>query len=102
MRIYVKKEDGKMYEAFQVNENTFKFQVENKTFELSLTESDEIIDTNSLTANQKKRMTKAIFSNDDIIEQLRDAKKNIDHDYSYYSSNEFDFNKLVDETSNER
>lgn len=38
MKIYMKYDDGEMYEAFQVNENTYTFKKENKTFELSLSE----------------------------------------------------------------
>lgn len=41
MKIYVKNDDGKVYEAFQVGENTYKFKTRNKTFELSLSAPNE-------------------------------------------------------------
>jgi len=102
MKIYVKNDDGKVYEASQVGENTYKFKTENKTFELSLSESNEANDLSTLTEKQKKRMTKAIFSNEDILEQLREARKNRDSDYSYYSGDEVQFDKLVDEMNSDR
>lgn len=102
MKIYVKNDDGKMYEALQVGENTYKFQTENKTFELSLSESNNEKDFSKLPLKQKKKITRAIFSNDDILEQLRDARKNRDDDFSYYSGDELEFNKLVDDINNER
>jgi len=55
-----------------------------------------------LTEIQKKRMTKKIISNEDILEQLRDARKNRDSDYSYYSRDEVQFDKLVDEINSDR
>lgn len=75
MKIYVKNDDGKMYEAFQIDESTYTFQTENKTFELSLSESKEVYDFGAFSEKQKKRMTRAIFSNEDILEQLKDARK---------------------------
>ncbi|MEQ6376349.1 hypothetical protein RZN22_08115 [Bacillaceae bacterium S4-13-58] len=101
MKIYVKNDDGKMYEAFQVDKNTYTFKTENKTFELSLSESNEVHGFSNLSAEQKKRMTKVIFSNDDILEQLRDARKNRDSDFSYYSGDEMEFDKLVDEINSD-
>ncbi|MBW8352148.1 hypothetical protein K0H71_22370 [Bacillus sp. IITD106] len=102
MKIYVKNDDGKMYEAFQVDENTYTFKTENKTFKLSLSESNNVNDFSPLSEEQKKRLTKVIFSNDDILEQLRDARKNRDSDFSYYSGDEAEFDKLVDELNSER
>lgn len=101
MKIYVKNDNGKMYEASQVDENTYTFEADNKTFELSLKESEEDNGVSSLTEKQKKNMTKAIFSNKDVLEQLRDAKKNRDSDFSYYSGDELEFNKLVDEMNSD-
>ncbi|MDC3418652.1 hypothetical protein [Aquibacillus salsiterrae] len=102
MKIYVKNDDGKMYEALKIDENTYTFKAENKTFELSLTESEEVNDFSVLTEKQKKNMTKAIFSNEDVLEQLRDARKNRDTDFSYYSGDEMEFDKLVDEVNSDR
>ena len=75
MKIYIKNGDGKMYEAFQVDKNTYAFTTGNKTFELSLSESNEMQDLSILSEQEKKKMTKEIFSNNEILEQLRDAKK---------------------------
>lgn len=102
IKIYVKNDDGKMYEAFQIDENTYTFRTENKTFELSLSESKEFNDFSALSEKQRRRMTEAIFSNEDILEQLRDARKNKDKDFSYYSGDEAEFDKLVDEINNGR
>lgn len=102
MKIYVKNDDGKMHEAFQLDENTYTIKMENKTFELSLTESEEVNDFSTLKEKQKKNMTKAIFSNEDILEQLRNARKNRDSDFSYYSGDEMEFDKLVDEINSDR
>lgn len=102
MKVYVKSDDGKVYEAFKIDENTYTFKTENKTFELSLTESEEVNDFSSLTEKQKKNMTNAIFSNEDVLEQLRDARKNRDRDFSYYSGDEMEFDKLVDEINSDR
>lgn len=101
MKIYVKNDDGKMYEAFQINENTYTFKTENKIFELSLSESKEVHDFRTLPKKQKKRMTKMIFSNEDILDQVRDARKNRDSDFSYYSGDEIEFDKLVDEINSD-
>lgn len=76
MKIYVKNEDGKMYEASQINETTYSFQTENKTFKLCLSESEIVNDFGDLLEMQKKRVTKAIFLNEDLLEQLRDTRKN--------------------------
>jgi len=46
-------------------------------------------------------MTKAIFSNKVILDQLKDARKNRDKDFSYYSGDEINFDKLVDEIYND-
>ncbi|MBM4761388.1 hypothetical protein [Bacillus sp. B15-48] len=102
MKIYVKNDDGKMYEAFQVDENTYTFKTETKTFEISLSESSDVHGLSTMSEKQKKRMTKAIFSNDDILEQLRDARKNRDSDFSNYSGDEIEFDKLVDEINSDR
>ncbi|WP_138420460.1 hypothetical protein [Aquibacillus sediminis] len=74
MKIYVKNDDGNVFEAFQIDENTYMFKTENKTFELSLSEAKDVYGLSTISEKQKKRMTKAIFSNDDILEQLRDAR----------------------------
>jgi len=102
MKIYVKNNDGKLVEAFQVNENTYTFKSENKTFNLFLTETNDILNLSTLSESQKKQMTKAIFSNDEILEQLKDAKINRDRDFSYYSGDEVEFDKLVDEMNRDR
>lgn len=102
MKIYVKSDDGKMYEAYQINENTYTFKTGNKTFELSLSELNEVSNFRTLSEMKKKIMTKEIFSNDDIIEQLRDARNNRERDFSYYSGDETEFDKLVDEINSER
>ena len=102
MKIYVKNDNGEMLEALQVDENTFTFKTENKTFELSLSETNDVFDLSKISKIQKKKMTKAIFSNDDILEQLRDARKNSDRDFSYYSGDEKEFDKLVDEINSDR
>lgn len=96
MKIYVKNDNGEMLEALQVDENTFTFKTGNKTFELSLSEAKGVFDLSKISKKQKKKMTKTIFSNDDILEQLRDARKNRDSDFSYYSGDEKEFDKLVD------
>lgn len=101
MKIYVKNEDGKVYEAFQIDENTYTFRTENKVYEVSLTESG-VNDFSALSEKQKNKMTEVIFSNDDILEQLKDAKKNRDSDLLYYSGDEKEFGKLVDEINNGR
>lgn len=102
MKIYVKNDDGTLYEALQMNENTYTFRMEDKTFELSLSESKEGIDFSTLPEGQKKKITKAIFSNEDIMDQLRDARKNRDKDFLYYSGDEKEFGNLVDEVNNDR
>lgn len=102
MKIYVKDDDGEMYEAFQVDETTYTFKTENKTFELSLSESEPENNFSTLSEEQRKNMTKAIFSNKDILEQLRDARRNRDIDFSYYSGDEKEFDKLVDEINSDR
>lgn len=88
-----------MFEVFQINETTYTIKMGNRVFELTLKESDAVYDLKSVSESQKKRMTKAIFSNEDILEQLRDAKKNRDRDFSYYSGDEDDFDQLVDEVN---
>ncbi|MRH41210.1 hypothetical protein GH741_00800 [Aquibacillus halophilus] len=102
MKIFVKNDDGKVYEAFQVDENTYKFKAENKTFELSLTESEEVDVFSASTEKRKKNTTKVFFSNEDVLEQLREARKNRHSDFSYYSGDEVEFNKLVDEINSDR
>lgn len=102
MKIFIKNEDGRMYEAFQINENTYKVETDTESFELSISELKENYDFSALSENQKKRMTKEIFSNEDILEQLRDAKKNRDSNFSYYSGDEVEFDKLVDEIDSGR
>ncbi|MDE5413985.1 hypothetical protein [Alkalihalobacterium chitinilyticum] len=97
MKIFVKDDDGIIYEAFQMNDNTYTFSTENKTFKLSLSESKQ----GKLSEEQKKRMTKSIFSNEEVLAQLRDARKNRDSDFSYYSGDEKEFDKLVDEVNND-
>lgn len=101
MKIYVKNEDGKVYEAFQIDENNYTFSTEKKVYDVSLTESG-VNDFKALSEMQKKKMTEAIFSNDDILEQLKDAKKNRKSDFLYYSGDEKEFEKLVDELNNGR
>ena len=98
MKIFVKDDDGIIYEAFQMNENTYTFSTENKTFKLSLSESKQ----GKLSEEQKKRMTKSIFSNKEVLDQLIEARKNRDSDFSYYSGDEKEFDKLVDEVNNDR
>ncbi|MFE7060806.1 hypothetical protein ACFVAD_01475 [Sutcliffiella sp. NPDC057660] len=102
MKIYVKNDNGQMFEALQVDENTYTVKTEDKTFELSLSEAKDVFDLSIISEKQKKKMTKAIFSNDDILEQLRDARKNRDSDFSYYSGDEKEFDKLVDEINSDR
>ncbi|MGM8365291.1 hypothetical protein ACLIBG_07380 [Virgibacillus sp. W0181] len=102
MKIYVRSDDGKMIEAFQLDENTYTFKAENKTFELFLSELEGEYGISELSEKQKKRMTKAIFTNEAILEQLRDASENRDSDFSYYSGDELEFNKLVDEINSDR
>lgn len=102
MRIYVKNHDGEMVEAFQVNENTYTFESENKTFNLFLTESNDVPNFSTLSDEHKKQITKAIFSNDEILEQLSDAKKKRNRDISYYSGDEIEFDHLVDEMNRDR
>lgn len=100
MKIYVKNDDGEMCEAYQVNENTYAFKTGTKTYELSLSESEENNDFSELSEEQKRQVTNTIFSNEDILEQLRDARKNRNSDVSYYSGDEIEFSKLVDEMNN--
>jgi len=100
MKVYVKDDDGKMYETLQIDDNTYTFIKENKTFELSLSVGNNNFD--GLTEKQKRKITKAIFSNEEILEQLRDSKNNRDNSFSYYSGDEIEFDKLVDEINNDR
>lgn len=60
MKIYVKNDDGKLYEAYQINENTYTFITENKSFELSLS-ATEIVDGYTTLSEKKKEMTNAFF-----------------------------------------
>jgi hypothetical protein len=94
MKIYVENEEGKMYEATQINENTFELIIENKTFTLNLTESEN--------TNDLKKLTRAIFSNEAILEQLNDARKSRGSNNRYYSGDEREFDKLVDEIENDK
>ncbi|MDG5789630.1 hypothetical protein QA612_19415 [Evansella sp. AB-P1] len=102
MKIFIKNDDGRVYEAFQTDKNTFTFSTENTTFELSLSKSKNEFEFNSLTDKQKKRMTKAIFTNEEVVDQLREARKNRDKEFSYYSGDETEFTKLVDEVNNDK
>ncbi|WP_077358715.1 hypothetical protein [Virgibacillus halodenitrificans] len=102
MKIYVKNDDGKTYEAFQVDKNTYTFKTENKTFELSLTEAEAPYNLLALSEKQMKAITKEIFTNMEILEQLKDAKRHRDKNFSYYSGDEAEFNKLVDEMNSDR
>lgn len=102
MKIYVKNDDGKMYEACKVDENTFTVTTENKTFELSLTEAEAPYNLLALSEKQRKAITREIFTNNEILEQLKDAKRHRDKNFSYYSGDEAEFNKLVDEMNSDR
>ncbi|MDG5789619.1 hypothetical protein QA612_19360 [Evansella sp. AB-P1] len=57
MKIYIKNDDGRVYEAFQTDKNTFTFSTEKTTFELSLSESKKGFEFNSLTDKQNKHET---------------------------------------------
>ncbi|TWI56343.1 hypothetical protein [Halalkalibacter nanhaiisediminis] len=48
---------------------------------------------------QKARMTKAVFENEEVLRQLRQARANRDSDLSSYSDDEEDFDRLVDEVN---
>ncbi|MBU9721644.1 MULTISPECIES: hypothetical protein [Bacillaceae] len=100
MKIFIINDDGRVSEAFQTDKNTFTFSTEDTTFQLSLSEIKKGFEYKSLTDKQKKRMTEAIFSNEEVIDQLREARKNRDKEFSYYSGDETEFNKLVDEVNN--
>lgn len=100
MKIYVKSDDGKVYEATQVNENNYAFNMGNKIYELALSESKKTNTYDSFSRQQKEGMTKAIFSNDEILDQLKDARKNRDKDFLYYSGDEEEFEKIIDEIAN--
>lgn len=102
MKIFVKNDDGTVYEAFQTGENTYAIETETKMYKLSLSESKSVNKISTLTEEQKKKLTRALFSNEKVLEQLEDAKRNRDDEFSYYSSNEADFEKLVDEVNNDR
>jgi TRAP-type uncharacterized transport system substrate-binding protein len=101
MKIFVEHDDGKVYEAFRVDENTYTFRTENKTFELFLSE-EKTEEISTLSDNQKRQLTKAIFSNEDVLEQLKDARRNRDSEFLYYSGDEEEFDKLVDEVNDGR
>lgn len=102
MKKFVKNDDGTVYEAFQTDENTYTFETETKMYKLSLSESKSVNKFSALTEDKREKMTKAIFSNEKLLEQLKDAKKNRGNEFSYYSGNEADFEKLVDEVNNDR
>ncbi|MEX1029332.1 MAG: hypothetical protein WDZ91_04700 [Paenibacillaceae bacterium] len=54
------------------------------------------------TDEQRKKMTKAISENEEIIEQIRSARTNRDETFSSYSGDEDDFDKLVLEVNDGR
>ncbi|MCC3359264.1 hypothetical protein [Bacillus sp. REN16] len=102
MKIYVKNNDGTVHEAIKTDNNQYTFITENKAYYLTLTEANGKGDDCNLTEDQKAKITKAIFSNEDVLDQLRDARKNRDRDFSYYSGDENEFDKLIDEVNNDK
>lgn len=102
MKIYVENDDGTMYKAIQTDKNTYTLMTDEKTYKLSLTESKGNVNLSTFSEEQRKNVTKAIFSNESIIEQLRDARTNRDNDFLYYSRDENEFDKLVDGLKNDR
>ncbi|QGQ98458.1 hypothetical protein EHS13_28040 [Paenibacillus psychroresistens] len=54
------------------------------------------------TLEQKGKITDAIFSNQEILQQLRQSKMDRDDGIPIYSNDIADFTKLVDEIADER
>jgi hypothetical protein len=59
-------------------------------------------DSSNLTDEQKKQMTSAIFNNEEILYQLRQAKKDREAGISTYSDSDEEFAQILSEIDNDR
>lgn len=81
MEIKLESSNGKIYKAYQKDHNTFGVLIKGEEYKISLINPMERnVNFPKLTDEQKKKMTKAIFENKDILDQLDSSEQDSEDD----------------------
>jgi hypothetical protein len=81
MEIKLESLNGEIYEAYQKDKNTFVVLINGEEYKISIFQTgDQNINYKVFTNDQKKRMTKAIFENKEVLEQLDASERDSEED----------------------